>query len=281
MGASVAFGGIVLQPNTLLVADRTNNSLRLLDAVSGSQISSVAMPTNTNRTLEGVAIVGNEAYVCFKGTSQSQYNEIDRVNLETGSLSLNLYGFSPVGLASRSPHLVLANWGGLTTPSVVRHTTSGGFFSSQSYLPNTTFGLGEAVDDIAWSGSRYVTVSNYRLPGAGSFNLISWNGDQPSYLIYEAPTLSFSYPAANMWAEGLDVNTQDGSYWVSFNPTQGSSGNSVIDRIDAVTGARTRLQLSGMGAISDLVYVTIPAPAAAAIFAASLLHGVRRQRRSA
>lgn len=272
---STAPAAIILQPDTLLAADRTNSMLRLLDAQTGQQLGSVSLAANPSRTLEGVTLVGADAYVSFASIAQPSQRQISRVNLQTGALTQIAAATQPMGLTRRDNTLVSLGMNSSTFYIVQRFTTTGSLQSSTTLSTFPILGIGEQIDDIAWNGTSYVTVSNFRVfPQSSAFYVMKWD---PTTGQIQPPIEAYFYTQPNFYAEGFDVSPVDGHYWMSFNPSPLSAGLPYIERINPTTFEHTMLPLPNTGAISDLVYVTIPAPHLLALPLAGVLLTLRRR----
>lgn len=255
--ASGASAQILLRPDTVLAADRTNNSLVQLDANTGQLLGSVQLPAVSGRTLEGFSLVGSSAFVSFSGAAPA-LRQIARVNLQTGSLFPSFAGANPVGLSSRDGDLLAINAVSQSQFSVQRFSVSGALLSTTPLSTFGTLGINEVIDDLAWDGTSLATVSTFRLPGLSSFQIYRWDADTGSPL---TPGRTVFFPAGDLRAEGFDI-AADGSYWFTFNPAPGAPGNVWVSRYDPASGAMRNISVGGSGALSDLVYV-VPSPGVA------------------
>lgn len=273
-----AVAQITLRPGTLLATDRGSNSLRHFDATTGDQIASLSLPPIPGRTLEGVALVGTTAAVAYASSTTPSLRQIVLINLATGAQLAAAAAANPVGLAAANGEFLAVNAVNSTQFSVQRFSPSGSLLGTRSLFTFNTLGLNEAIDDIAWDGTRYVTVSNFRLPGVGAFELYQWN---PTTGQPENGARTLRYPTLGLFAEGFDL-APDGTHWFTYNAAPGSTAATLIERYDPTTGARQTFAPSGVGALSDVAYVSIPTPASAGLLAfAALSLATRRSRPSA
>lgn len=268
-----AQAAITLQAGTLLATDRTNNVLRQFDASTGAQIGSVQLPVAANRTLEGVTLVGSDVFVSYASTSPS-LQQIARVNLQTGALSGFFAAANPVGLAGRNGEVLAINTPTTGSYSVQRFTIAGSLISTRSLTTFGTLGFQEFIDDLAWTGSRFATVSNFRLPGVGSFQVYEWDATNGQYA---PPGTTIFYPHAGQWTEGFDI-APNGNYWFTYNAAQGSTAPTMIEHYDIVSGQRIMFTPPAVGALSDIVFVAIPGPSVLAAVGLAPLVSHRRRR---
>lgn len=273
VAATSVSASITLQAGSVLATDRTNNVLRQYDPATGAEIGSVQLSIDAQRRLEGVTLVGTDVYVSYGSTSFPSLRQIARIDLRTGASIGTFAAGDSIGLATRAGDLLSLARGSGSSASVQRYTNGGSLVSTATLATAPVLGLNEFIDDVAWDGSAFATVSNFRQPGVGAFQIYRWNAQNGQWL---PPGTTLFYPALGMLAEGFDIAPTDGAFWFTFNPTSGPGG-SFIERYNPATGQRTRFQ-TATGALSDVAFVPVPGPGVLSIFAlaGTLASGRRR-----